>query len=157
MKGCDFMPHSYTNLLYDLVFSTKDRRPLIDEFLRSRLYEYLGGTIRGLGGVALEIGGIADHMHLLVKLRQDHAVSAILRDLKANSSGWINQHELIGTRNFAWQTGYGAFTVSESQVEKVKQYIRNQETHHQKSTFREEFVALLQAHGIEYDLEHLWR
>ena len=151
------MPHSYTNLLYHLVFSTKDRRPLIDESLRSRLYEYLGGTIRGLGGIALEIGGIADHMHLLVRLRQDHAVSAVLRDLKANSSGWINQHELIGTQSFAWQTGYGAFTVSESQVEKVKQYIRNQEAHHHKSTFREEFVALLQAHGIEYDLEHLWK
>ena len=151
------MPHSYTNLLYHLVFSTKDRCPLIDETLCSRLYEYLGGTIRGLGGIALEIGGIADHVHLLVKLRQDRAVSAVLRDLKANSSGWVNQRELIGARSFAWQTGYGAFTVSESQVEKVKQYIRRQESHHHKTTFQEEFVALLRAHGIEYNSEHLWR
>lgn len=150
------MPHSYTNLLYHLVFSTKDRRPLIDETLRPRLYEYLGGTIRGMGGVALEIGGIADHVHLLVKLRQDRAVSNILRDLKANSSGWVNEHELSQASRFAWQVGYGAFTVSKSQVEKVRQYIRNQETHHRKTTFEEEFIALLQTHGIAYDPEHLW-
>ena len=150
------MPHSYTNLLYHLVFSTKDRRPLIDETLRPRLYEYLGGTIRGMGGVALEIGGIADHVHLLVKLRQDRAVSNILRDLKANSSGWVNEHGLGKASPFAWQIGYGAFTVSESQVEKVRQYIRNQEIHHRKTTFEEEFIALLQAHGIAYDPEHLW-
>ena len=150
------MPHSYTNLLYHLVFSTKDRRPLIDETLRPRLYEYLGGVIRGLSGIVLEIGGIADHVHLLAKLRQDRAVSDILRDLKANSSGWVNDCKLAAPGSFAWQTGYGAFTVSESQIKKVKQYIRNQEAHHHKTTFEEEFVALLRAHGIAYDPKHLW-
>lgn len=150
------MPHSYTNLLYHLVFSTKNRQPLIDQAWRLRLYEYLGGTIRGLGGIAMEIGGIADHVHILAKLRQDRAVAEVLRDLKANSSGWINESRLRPSGRFAWQQGYGAFSVSESQVEKVRRYIRNQEAHHRKTTFEEEFLALLQAHGVAYSLEHLW-
>ena len=149
------MPHSYTNLLYHMVFSTKDRQLLIDEDLRPRLYDYLGGTIRGMGGVALGIGGVADHVHMLVKLRQDRAVSEVLRDLKANSSGWANTSGITGPGGFAWQAGYGAFTVSESQVGKVRRYIRNQEAHHSKKTFEEEFIALLEAHGIEYDPMHL--
>jgi putative transposase len=150
------MPHSYTNLLYHLVFSTKNRQPLIDETWRPRLYEYLGGSIRGLGGVALEIGGIVDHVHILARLRQDRAVSDILRDLKANASRWINESGLLRSGRFAWQQGYGAFTVSESQVEKVRRYIRNQEAHHRKMTFEEEFIVLLRANGIAGDPEHLW-
>src|SRR5690242_757100 len=130
------MPHSYTNLLYHVVFSTKDRRPLIDETWRARLYDYFGGAVRGLGGTALEIGGVADHVHILAKLRQDRAVADCMRDLKSNSSGWVNQSVRQATP-FGWQQGYGAFTVSESQVENVRHYIRNQEAHHRKMTFEE--------------------
>ncbi|MBI1763206.1 MAG: IS200/IS605 family transposase [Acidobacteria bacterium] len=150
------MPQSYVNLLYHLVFSTKERQPLITEAYQPRLYEYLGGTIRGLGGVALEINGVEDHVHVLAKLRQDKAVSEVLRDLKANASGWL--HAVFPElQQFAWQNGYGAFTVSTSQVAAVRRYIANQKAHHQQQSFEEEFVQLLKLHDVEYDERYLWK
>jgi putative transposase len=149
------MPHSYTNLLYHLVFSTKERRPWLDADLRPRLFEYLGGAIRSQGGFAILINGVADHIHILARFRQDKALSEVLRDIKANSSGWI--HRTFPTlASFAWQQGYGAFTVSPSQEDRVRQYIANQEVHHRTVSFQEEFVALLRAHGIEFDERYLW-
>src|SRR5205085_494493 len=119
------MSHSYTNLLYHIVFSTKDRRPLLDAAIRPRLYEYLAGGIRGEGGTALIINGTSDHVHILPRCRQDKALADVVRAVKANSSGWL--HETFPSlRRFAWQQGYGAFTVSQSQVERVKKYIANQ-------------------------------
>lgn len=132
------MAQSYTNLIYDIVFSTKDRKPLITADVKPRLYEYIGGTIRGLGGVMLEIGGTEDHGHVLAKLRPDKALSDVLRDLKANSSGWMHD-VFLDLKDFSWQRGYGAFSVSASQVDKVRRYIANQEEHHRKQDFREEF------------------
>ena len=149
------MAHSYTNLLYHIVFSTKGRETWLSEAMSPRLYEYLGGAIRSEGGIALAINGWLDHVHILAKLRQDKRVSDVLRDLKANSSGWIHR-EFVGLRGFAWQRGYGAFTVSQSQVEGVKRYIANQKVHHQTVSFKEEFLALLKAHGIEYDERYIW-
>ena len=150
------MPQSYVNLLYHVVFSTKERTPLITEPYQPRLYEYIGGTIRGLGGVALEINGVEDHVHVLAKLRQDKALSDVLRDLKANASGWM--HEVFPElKDFAWQNGYGAFTVSASQVEAVRHYIANQKVHHQKQSFEDEFVQLLKLHDIEFDEKYLWK
>jgi putative transposase len=146
------MSHSYTNLLYHIVFATKNRLPQLDIELRPRLYNYLGGTIRGLGGMALEIGGVADHVHALVKMRQDIAISEFLQKLKANSSGWLNRSR---RDKFAWQEGYAAFTVSESQVERVRRYISMQEEHHRKVTFADELMALLCAHHIDFNPEHL--
>src|SRR5438105_9084387 len=113
------MSHSYTQLIYHIVFSTKERRPWIDAAIGPRLHEYLGGGIRGEGGTAIIVNGVADHVHILAKLRQDKAISEVLRTIKANSSGWV--HETFpNCRAFAWQSGYGAFTVSQSQVEKVR-------------------------------------
>ncbi len=150
------MPHSYVNLLYHIVFSTKERQPLIKESYQTRLYEYLGGTIRGLGGAALEINGIEDHVHVLAKLRQDKAVSDVLRDLKANASGWL--HDVFPElKQFAWQNGYGAFTVSAGQIETVRRYIANQKAHHQQQSFEDEFVQLLKMHEVEYDERYLWK
>jgi putative transposase len=150
------MPKSYTNLLYHLVFSTRDRKPIITTERRPRLYEYVGGIVRGLGGIALAIGGIEDHMHLLAKLRPDKALSDMLRDLKANSSGWM--HDVFpDARDFYWQKGYGAFTVSTSQVAAVSRYIANQEQHHKRRSFREEFVEMLRVNAIEFDEKFLWR
>lgn len=150
------MPKSYTNLLYHLVFSTRDRKPIITADRRPRLYEYVGGIVRGLGGIALAIGGIEDHMHLLAKLRPDKALSDILRDLKANSSGWM--HDVFpDARDFYWQKGYGAFTVSTSQVPVVSRYIANQEQHHKRRSFREEFIEMLRVNAIEFDEKFLWR
>ncbi len=144
------MPDSYTNLLYHIVFSTKDRQPLITDIHQSRLYDYIGGTIRGLGGISLGINGTEDHVHVLAKLRPDKAVSDVLRDLKANASGWM--HDVFPElKDFSWQRGYGAFTVSESNVGKVQDYIARQKEHHQKRSFRDEFIEFLKANGVEYD------
>ena len=123
--------------------------------IKSRLYDYIGGTIRKQGGIALAINGMSDHIHVLAKLRPDKALSAVLRDLKANSSGWM--HEVFPElKDFSWQNGYGAFTVSASQVEKVKEYIANQEQHHKKiGSFRDEFIKLLRANEIEFDEKYL--
>ena len=150
------MPGTFTNLLYHLVFSTKERLPLIGESFQEELYKYMGGIIRGEGGVLLEIGGIADHVHLLAKLKPTIAVSDMLRLLKANSSKWINDEQKVKQRKFGWQDGYAAFTVSESQAPRVVRYIRSQEAHHRKLDFKEELIALLKKHRIEYDERYLW-
>lgn len=149
------MPRSYTNLIYHLVFSTKGRAPLITAEREERLYEYIGGIVRGLGGMLLKINGVMDHIHLLVKLRPDKSVSDVLRDLKANSSGWM--HDVFpDAADFSWQNGYGAFTVSESQVHVVEKYVANQKRHHQKQSFEREFVEILQKNGIEFEMKYLW-
>ncbi len=150
----DDMPDSYTNLLYHIVFSTKDRRPLITGDCQTRLYEYIGGTIRGLGGISLEINGTEDHLHLLAKLRPDKALSDVLRDLKANASGWM--HDVFPeVKDFSWQRGYGAFTVSHSNVDEVRRYVVRQKEHHKIVTFRDEFIQFLKANSIEYDERYL--
>ncbi len=150
------MPQSYVNLIYHIVFSTKDREPLITEAHQNRLHEYLGGIIRGQGGIALATNGMADHVHLLAKLRQDRALSEMIRDCKAHASGWM--HKLFPeAKDFGWQNGYGAFTVSASQVERVRVYIANQQVHHQKHSFRDEFIKLLRANQIEFDERYLWK
>ena len=144
---------SYTNLLYHIVYATKERAPLITRTFRPRLHEYLGGIVRGLGGIALEINGTEDHVHVLTKLRPTISVSEFLSKLKSSSSGWAKR-QTVG--RFGWQARFGAFTVSESQVENVRRYIRNQEEHHRKQSFEEEFKLLLRAHRIDFDAAHLW-
>ena len=148
------MSQSFTNLIYHIVFSTKNRESLINDEVKPRLYEYIGGIIRNKGGIALEIGGMNDHIHVLAKLRQDDSLSNVLRDLKANSSGWM--HKVFPEmRDFSWQNGYGAFTVSASQIEIVRRYIANQEKHHAKYSFRDEFIKLLTVNQIEFDEKYL--
>jgi REP-associated tyrosine transposase len=149
------MPGTHTNLLYHLVFSTKRRIPLINSSLCEELYRYLGGIIRGEGGVSLQIGGMPDHVHLLVRLKPTIALSDLLRQLKANSSKWVNETRKPA-RKFGWQDGYAAFTVSESQVARVAKYLRDQEQHHQRADFASELVELLRRHGVEYDEQYLW-
>src|SRR4030095_11883999 len=106
-----------------------------------------GGTVRRLGGISLELNGTEDHVHLLAKLRPDSALSDVLRDLKANATGWM--HDVFPSlENFSWQRGYGAFTVSQSNVEPVRQYITRQKVHHRKISFRDEFIQFLQENGI---------
>jgi REP-associated tyrosine transposase len=148
------MSQSYTNLLYHLIFSTKERQPIITPEYRPRLYEYIGGIIRGLGGISLGIGGVADHLHVCAKLRPDRAISDVLRDLKANATGWM--HDVFPKlQDFCWQRGYAAFTVSQSNLLQVQRYIARQEQHHQRVSFREEFIQFLKANGIEYDDRYL--
>jgi len=144
------MGDSYTNLLYHIVFSTSDRRPLITPDYEVRLYDYIGGTIRELGGISLALNGTEDHLHLLAKLRPDRALSDVLRKLKANASGWMHR-VFPRLEDFKWQRGYGAFTVSQSNVPEVSAYIARQKQHHQKISFRDEFVRFLIANEIEFD------
>lgn len=148
------MRSSHCNLLYHIVFSTKNREPWMAASIRSRIHEYLGGAIRGEAGIALIVNGTADHVHILAKLRQDKAVSKLIGEVKANCSGWISR-TFTECRAFAWQEGYGAFTVSESQVPKVRRYIETQEEHHRTVSFLEEFKVILRAHGLAFDERYL--
>ena len=148
------MANTFTNLLFHIVFSTKHRAPFIREPLRERLYGYMGGILREEGGILLEIGGIPDHVHLLARLKADCSVAEAVRTIKSGSSKWV--HQTFPERaDFAWQTGYAAFSVSESQVGAVRRYIKNQEEHHARLSFKDELIALLQKHGIEFDERYL--
>ncbi|CAN5280420.1 IS200/IS605 family transposase [soil metagenome] len=144
---------AYTNLLYHIVFGTKGRLPMIYVDIRPRFHQYMGGIVRGLGGIALAIGGIEDHVHLLIKLKATSRLSDMIRDLKSNSSTWAKEN---GISKFAWQRRYGAFTVSESQIDKVRIYIRDQERHHKIFDFQTEFETLLQSNGIPLD-GYVWQ
>lgn len=148
------MSSSYCNLLYHIVFSTKDRETWMVPSIRPRIHEYLGGAIRGEGGIALIVNGTADHIHVLAKLRQDKALSKLIGEVKANSSGWVSR-TFKGAAGFAWQEGYGAFTVSESQIPKVRRYIERQEEHHRRISFLEEFKVILRAHDLSFDERYL--
>jgi len=148
------MPQSFSSLHVHVVFSTKDRTPLIRSDLTSSLYAYLGGIARELACPAIAIGGIPDHVHLLLDLSREHAVAEVLRSLKSSSSKWM--HQEVGERRFAWQTGYGAFAVSRSNLDEVIRYIADQAEHHRIRTFQEEFRMLLGRHGIAFDERYLW-
>jgi putative transposase len=148
------MSSSYCNLLYHIVFSTKRREPWLTPEIRSRTHEYLGGAIRNEGGIAMIVNGTADHVHILAKVRQDKAISKLIGELKANSSGWISR-AFEDCAAFAWQEGYGAFTVSQSQLAKVRRYIEKQEEHHRRVSFLEEFKVLLKAHDLPFDERYL--
>ena len=147
------MSSTYLSLHYHLVFGTKNRQPSIDPQWRSRLHEYLGGTISGLGAFPQGVGGVVDHVHLLIGLKATHCLADVMRELKKASSVWV--HEQIGLRSFAWQEGYAAFTVSAPARQSVRRYISNQEEHHRTKTFREELIELLNKAGVEYDPKYL--
>ena len=143
------MGSTYTGLHCHLVFSTKERRPLIVDDWRLRLHEYMGGIVKGLDGFPQGIGGTSDHVHLLVGLRATHCLADFMRELKKAASVWV--HQEIGLAKFSWQEGYGAFSVSPTARASVQRYIANQEDHHRRKTFREELVEMLEKAGIEYD------
>jgi putative transposase len=148
------MPSTHLSLHYHVVFSTKDRVPIIGDVWKGRLHSYLGGVVRNVDGVAEAIGGVADHVHLLIGLRAKASLADVVRDVKAVSSRWV--HEEIGERIFSWQEGYGAFTVSPSQRDVVRGYIARQEEHHRLRTFQEEYIGLLEQCGVEYEERFLW-
>ena len=139
---------SYTKLLYHIVYATKERRPFLAPSWRADMHDYLGGTVRGLKGNAVEIGGVENHVHLLTSIPPTISVSEFMSKLKANSSNWGKRRS---GQTFAWQDGYSAFTVSESQIDGVRDYIRDQEDHHRERTFAEELQLLLKKHNIPYD------
>ena len=148
------MSQSLANLLTHVVFSTKGRRPLIPPDLMPRLHAFLGGVVRAEGGQPLGVGGTEDHVHLLTRTPPRIAVSDLVRVVKSVSSRWV--HEEIGLTAFAWQSGYGAFSVSQSNADDVLRYIAGQGEHHKAVSFQDEFRAFLRRHGLEFDERYVW-
>jgi putative transposase len=148
------MSSTHLSLHCHIIFGTKHQRPLIAKPWRDRFHAYIGGILRSLDVVPEAIGGVEDHVHLLFGIRATHRLADVLRDVKRASSAWV--HETIGEKQFEWQDGYGAFTVSATVMDKVKHYIADQEPHHAKKTFQEEYVEFLKSAGVEYDEKYLW-
>jgi len=146
------MAHSYVSSVFHIVFSTKQRMQLIRPDHQSRLWNYLAGIARNHGMQMLAVGGTQNHVHMLVVLPSDTALSDAVRTLKANSSRWMRETD----RFFAWQEGYGAFSVSPSQLERVKQYIANQPAHHRTYSFEQEFLTMLQAANIRLEPDRVF-
>ncbi len=146
---------SFTKLTYHIVFGTKYRRRTICRDFQKRLFDYLGGAVRGMDGVLIEVGGVEDHLHLLANLPPTKALSEVVRDIKAGSSKWLNTLPECQA-SFEWQKGYAAFTVSYSQVVVVQQYVAGQEEHHRRKTFKEEYIELLQRHEITFEAQYLF-
>lgn len=140
--------------LVHVIYSTKDREPLIQPDLAPRLYAYLGGIARNRNSSVLAAGGVADHMHLLIDLHQSCALADLVRDLKANSSRWM--HEDVQAPGFGWQSGYAAFSVSKSNVDAVAHYINHQREHHTQRSFKEELIEFLDKHGVAYDPKYIF-
>ena len=148
------MPQSFASLHCHIVFSTKHRRPLIAGDAQSRLFEYIGGTLRNHECRLVAAGGMPDHVHLLVSLGRTLTVADAVRVTKSNSSRWAKED--FGLRDFQWQDGYGAFAVSYSQIEQVRSYLANQQQHHQRLSFQEEFLEFLRRHNMPWDDRYVW-
>ena len=146
------MGSTYLSLHYHLVFGTKGRRPFIRPTWRGSLHEYLGGTVRGLDGVSEIVGGVEDHVHLLISLRATHCLADFMRELKKASSVWVRENL---EPEFGWQDGYAAFTVGVTATRAVRRYIANQEQHHRRLGFREELEELLNRAGVQYDPRYI--
>ncbi|HEY2342513.1 MAG TPA: IS200/IS605 family transposase, partial [Chthoniobacteraceae bacterium] len=140
------MSSTHHALIYHFIFGTKHQEPTIRRDWRDRLHAFLGGCVNTLGGVPIIVGGVSDHVHLLVSLDPSHVIKDVLRDVKRKSSEWI--HTDLSERGFGWQDGYGAFTVSIAQRETVRSYIARQEEHHRIQSFRNEYVEFLERHQI---------
>jgi REP element-mobilizing transposase RayT len=149
------MPQSLAKNTIHLVFSTKNRVPCLNDAIRPRVYAYLAGILQHWESPAIVIGGHTDHVHVLFLLSKNHALKTIVEELKKGSSKWI---KTLGdeSAHFAWQNGYGAFSVSESKVADVKKYIERQAEHHRRMTFQDELRQLLAGHGIAVDEGNLW-
>ncbi|GAA4448122.1 IS200/IS605 family transposase [Novipirellula rosea] len=146
---------SHHGILVHVVFSTKYRKPLLHSDWLDDLFAYIGGTIKDHKAVLLKSGGIEDHVHLLLKIHPTFAIAATIQLLKANSSKWINEQKWLENK-FQWQLGYGAFSVSQSMANEVKAYIAGQREHHRKRTFRDEYLAMLKKHEIEFDPRYVF-
>ena len=149
------MPHSYSNVMVHIVYSTKDRRPFITESIRPDLYAYTIGILNKIDCRTITIGGASDHIHALVRMSRMVSQAKMVEDMKRGSSRWIKTQG-IHFQRFSWQNGYSIFSVSESQASRVEAYIDGQEEHHRKITFQDELRALLKKHNIPFDEKYLW-
>ena len=149
------MASTYISLNVHYVFSTKNRAPLLAGPVKERLWAFMGGIARENGMKALAIGGMNDHVHLLVSLPATLSTAKAMQLIKGGASIWLNER-FPGLQPFAWQKGYGAFSVGVSQLDATMAYIKNQEEHHRGKSFQQEYLAFLKKHGIEYDEKYLW-
>ena len=150
------MPQSLTVVYLHIVFSTKNRSPyLTDKGLRAAMHAYLAGTFEGLGSPARVVGGVDDHVHALCRFGRTLSIAELLKEAKRAGTGWAREQR-PELSDFRWQAGYGAFSVSPGDVDEVVAYIRDQEEHHRKDSFQDEFRRLLRAHGIEWDERYVW-
>lgn len=144
------MPGTYAQILFHVVFSSKRRHPLITPEIQPRLYAYIGGIVRAEKGTLYAIGGMSDHVHMLLRWRTDDALANLMRTVKARSSLWVHQ-TYADSAAFAWQEGYAVFSVSKSIEPAVTEYIEHQAQHHRKHDFKDELLALFNVHGVEFD------
>ena len=149
------MPQSFAKNLIHLIFATKERRALLEDGIREELHRYACGILKDLESPALAVNSVSDHIHILLNLHRTKALAEVVLEVKRGTSKWIKtqgpQFAL-----FRWQAGYGAFSVSQSLVDEVKRYILNQETHHRRMTFQDEFRELCRRHGLELDEHYAW-
>lgn len=144
------MAHTHRSHFFHLIWSTKNRKPLIDTSCQERLYQYMGGIIRQHGASLIEIGGISNHVHLLIMIGNLDHYSSLVRMIKADSSRWMHK-VWKDKKDFAWQDGYGSFVVSYTHTDVVREYIKTQEKHHSKVSFESEYIRILEKNGIKYD------
>jgi REP element-mobilizing transposase RayT len=149
------MPGTYTQLYVQIIFAVKNRNALIKKDWQERLFSYIAAIIDSKGHKSIIVNGVADHVHILVSLNPSASISDLVRDLKNNSSKFVNENKLSPFK-FNWQEGYGAFSYSRSQLNTVYNYILNQEEHHRKKTFKEEYIEFLKAFEIEYSEKYLF-
>jgi REP element-mobilizing transposase RayT len=149
------MSQSLSKVYVHLTFSTKNRYPFIDDFIKNELWEYLGGICKGLDCNPVRVGEHKDHVHICCLLSKKITQMKLIEEVKKQSSKWIKTKDSKYAK-FYWQDGYGIFSVNPSEVETVVEYIKNQEEHHKKRTFKEELLAFLKKYGVEYDEQYLW-
>lgn len=149
------MPNTYSQLYIHIVFSVKGRQNLIQKKWEDELQKYICGIVNGKEQKVYAIGGVADHIHILVSIKPNVAISDLARDIKTNSSKWINERRLV-VGKFQWQEGFGAFSYAHSQLDNIIAYINNQETHHHRKTFKEEYLEMLHKFDVEYDEKFLF-
>ncbi|MGR3174272.1 MAG: IS200/IS605 family transposase [Candidatus Scalindua sp.] len=149
------MSQSLSNILVHIIFSTKLSKPFIAQAIKKELYSYMASILKDCDCSPIIIGGIEDHVHVLCKLSKTRSMSSVIEDVKKKSSKWIKTRG-VEYKNFYWQNGYGAFSIGKSQVNTLRKYIQNQEEHHQKKSFKEEFLEILNRYGVEYDERYLW-
>ncbi len=149
------MPNTYSAIFHHLVFSTKHREPRIRPDIETRVWEYLGGIVSANDGLPLRVGGIENHVHLLVGMTPSAAPARLVQQIKCGSSKWLHEN-FPDMADFAWQDGYGVFSVSRSAIPEVSRYIDNQREHHRHKTFEDEYRAFLKRHGVAFDERYLF-
>jgi len=147
------MPQSLANILVHVIFSTKERRPLIDDTVRAGLHGYMAGILKEIESPALIINSVPDHVHILCMMSKNIAACKLVEEVKKSSSKWMKTQ---GVPSFAWQNGYGAFSVSQSGADQVRRYIENQPAHHRKTSFQDEFRRFLEKYRVQFDERYVW-